>query len=180
MPKSSFLEPAKVIESLKLSPGEVVIDFGCGSGHWAIPMAQKVIPGGKVYAIDEYDANLELVKTDSQKKGLTNIICKKAPYSAGKIPVSEDADLILISNILSEISNDNELIHSAKKNAKSGTKLVIIDWSKNNLLEVGPRQEERSTEEEIIISARKAGFEFKRLLESGTHHFGLFFEYQGK
>jgi len=177
LPKSNFLTPKKMIESFGLKPGDTVIDFGSGPGFWTIPMAEKVVPGGKVYAIDQFETNLEIIKSKSQVKGLTNIIYKKSPYSAGKISVSDKADLILISNILSLVKNDESLILSTRDNAKESTKLVIVDWSKKSKL--GPKEIEKSSEEEIILLAKRAGYIFKKTLESGSHHFALYFEYKG-
>lgn len=177
LPQKKFLTPGKIIESFSLKSGDTIIDFGSGPGFWTIIMAEKVVPGGKVYAVDQFETNLEIIKSKAQAKGLTNIIYKKSLYSAGKISVSDKADLILISNILSLIKNDESLILSARENAKEGTKLVIVDWSKKSKL--GPKEVEKSSEEEVIILAKRAGFTFKKILESGSHHFALYFEYKG-
>lgn len=175
--KQTFLNPKKVIESLNLEKGQTVIDFGCGSGFWVIPFSEAVGSKGKVFALDQLDSNLEIVRSKAQVRGFSNITYKKVPYESGEIPVSEKADLILISNILSLIENDEDLIMSAAKNARPDTKLVIIDWNKKS--QFGLRDAEKSTEEEIILLAKKAGFEFRKLLAGGSYHFGLYFEYVG-
>lgn len=180
MPKPSFLDPSKVIEVLEISKGDIVIDFGCGSGFWAIPLAEKVGRAGKLYAIDEADSALEIVKGKADLKHLANIEYKKVPYGAGELPVSVRANIILISNILSLVPwpVGKSLIESAKKNAEIGTKLVVVDWKKGSFF--GPKKHARMPEEEVMSAAGSAGFEFKMLLPTGSYHFGMLFEYTGK
>lgn len=173
--KTGFLSPTNVVGHFNLKPGDIVIDFGSGSGFWAIPIAKIVGAKGLVLALDPYEENLRVLKDKAAREGLGNIRYFKAPYSSKNIPVPEKADLILISNILSLIETDKYLLSSTKKNAKKGTKMVIIDWNKES--RVGPKAGKRIDVEEIILEAERAGFEFKKLLPSGAHHHGLYFEY---
>lgn len=173
--KQTFLNPKEVARSLGLEAGQTVIDFGCGPGFWVIPFAEIVGNKGKVFAIDQLDSNLEIIRSKARAKCLSNITYKKAPYSNGEISVSDKADLILISNILSLIENDTELIESTANNAHLDTKLVIIEWNKKS--HFGLKETEKRTEEDIILKAKKAGFEFRKLLSVGSYHFGLYFEY---
>jgi ubiquinone/menaquinone biosynthesis C-methylase UbiE len=177
-PRSGFLTPVKVISEMGLREGDVVIDFGSGSGFWSIPMAKIVGSKGLILAIDPYEENLRVLKDKAGKENLINIRYFKAPYSSKMIPVSEKADLILISNILSLIKTDKELLLSVKKNSKPGTKLVVIDWDKKSML--GPKDSEKIDIEEVILEVKKSGFEFKKLLPTGAHHDGLYFERGGK
>lgn len=172
-----FLSPQDVIKRFNLREGDLVIDFGCGSGYWATVMAKIVGAGGLILAIDPYEENLRILKDKATKAGLGNIKYFKAPYSSKNIPVPEKADLILISNVLSLIETDKELISSAKANAKKGTKLVVIDWKKES--KMGPKSGSGANIEDIILNAEKNGFRFKKLLPCGAHHFGLYFEFEG-
>jgi ubiquinone/menaquinone biosynthesis C-methylase UbiE len=176
--KEAFLSPIKVIEQMGLLEGNVVIDFGCGSGYWALPMAKIVGTKGLVIAIDTYEENLRVLKSKAQKEGVNNIRYFKAPYSSKNIPVTEKADLILISNILSLVETDSSLVSSVKANAMFGTKLVIIDWNAEST--IGPKKELRINTEEVISMAEKVGFVFKKLLPCGSDHIGIYFEFEGK
>lgn len=176
--KQSFLSPSTVVEELDIKEGNVVIDFGSGSGYWAMPIAKKVGPKGLVIAIDPYEENLRVLKSKAVREGLNNLRYFKAPYSSKRIPVPEKADLIVISNILSLVDTDIELVASTKANAMLGTKLIIVDWSKES--QIGPKKELRINEEEVITVAEKTGFVFKKLLATGSDHIGLYFEYEGR
>lgn len=174
--KKDFLSPDNVIEELNLEPGKIVIDFGCGSGFWTVPMAKKVGKDGLVVAIDPRIEKLEIVKSKILRSGLSNVKLLKAPFSSIEMPTKEIADVIIISNILSKINNDLSLIFSTRKNAKEGTILLIVDW--NEKTHLGPKEVDRVDVETVISEARKAGFEFKKLINAGVHHFGLYFVHE--
>jgi len=174
--KKDFLSPRNVVEKLDIKEGDVVIDFGSGSGFWSIPIAQKVGKSGKVFVTDPKVENLTVMKRQADNLGLSNIEYIQAPYDSTSIPVNAKADLILISNVLSMIKNDEKLITSTKKNSHADTKLVVIDW--DHEAEIGPKKEHRSEIEQIMIWAKKAGFVFRKLLDAGAHHFGLYFEFE--
>lgn len=175
--KQDFLSPKKVIEHFGLQKEQTVLDFGAGAGYWAIPMAKMVGLKGMVTATDAREENLHIIKAKAQREGLSNIRLLKAAYSSNGLNLKDQFDLILISNILSWSKTDKEFLLSLSKNAKKGTKLVVIDFKKESPM--GPKSSEKAEIEKIVGIAEKAGFIFRKLLPTGSHHFGLYFEYQG-
>lgn len=173
---ANFLSPERVIDSLEVETGSTIIDFGCGPGFWVIPLAKRIGHKGVIYAIDPKVERLSVIKSKAEKLGLSNIEYIQAPLNSPKIPVEVKADLIIISNVLSMIKNDQKLIESTKANSGEGSKLVVIDWEEKSI--AGPEDRKKSEIGDIIIWAKKAGFEFKRLLDAGDHHFGLYFEHE--
>ncbi len=53
--------PEKLIEWSGIGPGMTVLDLGCGSGAFTIPIARAVGRSGKVYALDIQPAMLDLL-----------------------------------------------------------------------------------------------------------------------
>src|SRR4051812_1790244 len=45
-------QPSKLLEALKVRPGDVVADIGAGSGYYTFRLAGLVGPKGKVLAVD--------------------------------------------------------------------------------------------------------------------------------
>lgn len=64
-------ESNTVLNSLAIQPNDIVIDFGAGTGTFAI---QAAIRGAKVYAVDVSPTMLEYAKTKATKAGVSNII----------------------------------------------------------------------------------------------------------
>ena len=84
------------ISKARLTEGSVVLDVGCGTGGLTVETAFQVGNKGKVYAIDEDPAAVELTKGNVQKFGVENIVVVargKAPEALITLP---NADAIFI------------------------------------------------------------------------------------
>ena len=62
-----------VLERAGLEEGQVVLDFGCGSGNYSIPAAKVVKNTGKVYAVDRDSSKLKELAGRMKREGLGNI-----------------------------------------------------------------------------------------------------------
>lgn len=62
-----------VLERAGLEEGQVVLDFGCGSGNYSIPAAKIVRNTGKVYAVDRDSSKLKELAGRMKREGLGNI-----------------------------------------------------------------------------------------------------------
>lgn len=176
--KPKFMSPKEVIEAFSLSKGQTVIDYGSGAGFWAIPLAKKVGPTGTVFAVDDQAERLAVLSSLSKISKVANIKIINNERLGNPVQFNQKVDLILVSNVLSEVTTDGNLLTSLANNAEVGTKLVVIDWNQESI--IGPLCSERVVEDQVILLAAKAGFKFKSQLETGTFHFGLMFEYTGE
>lgn len=175
--KKKFLSPIEILENcFQIEKGKSVIEFGAGSGYWTTLLAKKVGSSGSIYAIDNNESSLSVIKRKVENLGLKNTKLFVAPYSSKGIPIKEKADYILLTNILSLSKNWHSLIRSTKNNAKKDAKLLIVDWKEEKVL--GHNQINEWIEE-IILAAKEAGFEFRKLVDAGDFHFGLYFEHKG-
>ena len=64
----------QVLEKAGVRARCVVLDFGCGSGAYAIPAASLAGAGGTVYALDKDTYALETLVRRARKEGLQNIV----------------------------------------------------------------------------------------------------------
>jgi len=63
----------QVLEKAGIREDCVVLDFGCGSGAYAIPAARLVGAGGKVYALDKNGIALRRLERAARVEGMRNI-----------------------------------------------------------------------------------------------------------
>ena len=80
------------ISKARLCEGSVVVDVGCGTGGLTVEAALQVAPRGKVYAIDEDQAAIELTKSNVEKFGVqgnVSIARGKAPEALLGMPTAD-------------------------------------------------------------------------------------------
>ncbi|MFX1313552.1 MAG: class I SAM-dependent methyltransferase, partial [Promethearchaeota archaeon] len=71
--RDKFHPPIKKIKNADIKQGEIVLDYGCGSGSYTIATFEKVGPNGKVIAADIHPLALEKVRKKAEKIGYNNI-----------------------------------------------------------------------------------------------------------
>ena len=121
------LQVNKVIETLKLKPGQVVGDLGAGSGLFARPIAKHLGDKSVVYAIDIDPGLLKHIEKTAAEQKLTNIKTVLATEDDPKIPAK--VDLIIIFDTVHHISNQATYLKGLKKYLKRGGRVAIIDFS---------------------------------------------------
>jgi len=89
----------EVLERIGLDTGQIVLDFGCGSGTYAIPAAKIVGEHGRVYALDKDTQVLDEVMHEAESAGLRNIT--RMDTSGGlRIDLSgESVDVVLLFDV---------------------------------------------------------------------------------
>jgi ubiquinone/menaquinone biosynthesis C-methylase UbiE len=88
-----------VLRRIGITEGQTVLDFGCGSGHYTIPVAKIVGTEGTVYALDKNRDSLNDLMQRARTEGLTNI---KRIDTSGEVKIDlEDAsvDAVLLYDI---------------------------------------------------------------------------------
>ena len=65
--------PEMVADRVGLRPGMVVVEIGPGKGSYTIAMAERVAPGGRVYAIDIHEEVVECLRRRAERDGITNL-----------------------------------------------------------------------------------------------------------
>jgi len=63
----------RILQRIGIKRGQTVLDFGCGSGTYTIPVAKIVGKEGKVYALDKDKNELDNLMKKAKLGGLKNI-----------------------------------------------------------------------------------------------------------
>ncbi len=105
--------------------GQTFLDYGCGTGDFTIPAAHKVDEDGKVYALDYFRRQLEIVRDRSEKAGLTNIETILSDSKTG-LP-DESVDVIWMCDVLHEIKERRAVLKELHRVLKKDGTLAIHD-----------------------------------------------------
>src|SRR5438132_10730719 len=120
-------EPTKLLDALKLKPGDVVGDVGAGSGYLSFPLAKRVGPKGKVLAVDIQPQMLRLIRKRMEADKVTNVEPVESTITDPKLP-ENTVDLILMVDVYHEFSHPWEMTQALVRSLKPGGRLVFVEY----------------------------------------------------
>ncbi len=153
--------PEVLAERMKLKPGMIVVEVGPGKGNYTKAVAEKILPGGKVYAIDIQESVIERLKKRIEKWGITNII-PKIDDAYNLSFANQSVDRILAICTLAEIPEPVKVLREFHRVLKPDGLVCLSEMF------LDPDYPRRITEKRW---ASEAGFELRE-------EFGNFFIYQ--
>ncbi|MEN9338538.1 MAG: hypothetical protein RI945_263 [Candidatus Parcubacteria bacterium] len=167
-----FLSPLQIIESLALRKGDVVADFGCGSGAYVFASAKLVGDRGKVLAIDIHKEILEKINREAEKMDLININTILADIEK-KIEVeSYSCDAVILSNVLSEVTEVDKVLEEAKRILKPNGIFLIVDWKETDH-NLSLKRHNILKEEYITAILAKNSIFVKKHFPAGRFHYAF-------
>lgn len=89
----------RVLRKIGIRKGQTVLDFGCGSGAYTLPVARIVSEEGIVYALDRDKRALDELMQRAELEGLSNI---RRIDTSGEVEISlddESVDVVLLYDI---------------------------------------------------------------------------------
>lgn len=147
-------EAEAVLKEAGIREGQIVLDFGCGSGYYTTPSAKIVGDRGGVYALDKSRDSLNEVAKRAKPEKLNNILLIK---TSGKLRIplgDESVDVTLLYDVI------HSYYFSATERSKLLTEIYRIS-KPGALISVYPRHMEL---EDVKDEMEKADFPFVRRL----------------
>lgn len=161
------LKPLNLLRDVAgITKGYICIDFGSGTGTFALPMAELVGDEGTVYSIDNSvtmlsyiraknpPPNLILINSDVDKTGLNDRI----------------ADICLLAFILHEVKKPDYLVAEAFRLLKPGGRIIIVEW-KADLDSPGPPRRRRISSKQIKQLFGQFGLAMISYIEWTNNHY---------
>ena len=178
--RENWEKTSKVLDFLKIKPGERVADLGCGPGYYTFKFADLVGPSGLVYAVDTVPNMTNYVATVAQKRGVHNITTILARDNDTRLPTNS-VDLVYICSmyhavymISMEYVKDG-FFNTLKPALRKGARVVIAD---NTILKdaQNPYYGPRIAPELIITQMKQYGFKLVNRAQFIPQRFILVFE----
>lgn len=140
-----------LIPALKLKPGDVVADIGCGSGYYTRRLARVVdgtghpapaartnlnggahgvtrpTSGGVVYAVDIQPEMLQLLTNRLAAEGVYNVKPILGTHTDPKLPRAA-VDLILLVDVYHEFDHPFEMVEAMCRALKPDGRLVLVEF----------------------------------------------------
>ncbi|MCY2965816.1 MAG: methyltransferase domain-containing protein [Planctomycetota bacterium] len=117
---------SKMIESLELKPGMTIADIGAG---WVISlqMAEKVLPGGRVIAVDVQQEMLDLLQNKLKQKKVDNVDLLLGTEKSPRLDANS-VDLAIMVDVYHELEYPFEMMRELSKAMKVGGRIAFVEF----------------------------------------------------
>lgn len=169
-------DPGRLWEILDPRPGQGFADLGCGPGDYALEAAQRVGPGGRVWALERDPRLLAALAQEAKARGLDNLTYLTADLRQPLPLRDQSVDLCLLATVLHVIKftlAEGSLFGELRRILRPGGRLAVLNCSMADL-SFGPPAHLRITPEEMDELVRPHGFRRERLEELGFNYLALY------
>ncbi len=146
------------------TPGETVLDLGCGAGIDLVLAARRVGGAGRVIGVDMTAAMVEAARANVRRSGLPNIEVLQGILE--QLPVEGDSVDLVISNCVINLSPDRRRVFAEiARVLRPGGRMVVSDlvtsglpaWIRNDPTLHASCVAGAATEEEFVSGLTAAG-----------------------
>jgi len=162
-----------VASHLGLVKGSVIADIGAGRGRDTWVFANIVGGTGAVFAEEIVESMVESLKTDAEKRGLSQVRAVLGRTNDPCLPANS-VDLVYLNHVYHHFAKPREMLRGIWRALKPGGYLVVVDQRRGTLRDWVPRQlrEKRHfwiAETTVVREAREEGFAFRECAEQCWH-----------
>jgi len=161
-----------LIKNMKLKRSDVIADVGAGSGYFSFRMA-KLVPDGKVHAVDISPQMLGIVRAKAESGKVKNVIPVLSTIKDVKLP-AESIDCVLIVDAYHEFSHPREMVQSIFKALRENGRLILIEYRMEDPT-VPIKLLHKMTQDQAIKEISQTGLVWKKTLDDlPQQHFMIF------
>lgn len=166
-----FLSDEHILNVLKISAGQTILDAGCGNGYMAIKFSKLVGHTGEIYAIDPDKVSISIFQKEVEN---SNITARVGDITKPTIFDKCSIDLVYLSTVFHIFSNEQVegFVNEIKRILKPNGTLAIVNINKEET-SFGPPIERKSSPEELKQKVTLSPLE---LIIVGDHFYMQTFE----
>lgn len=171
-----FVIPDVVVSHFHIREGDIVADFGAGSGFFAKPLSAAVGTSGVVYACEIQKTLVDSIGKLVANEHLSNVRpvwCDLEKIGGSKIP-DGTLDIVIIVNTFFQVEDKLTTIAEMKRVLRPGGKAIVIDWTES-WGGIGPAPEQVIVANDTKDLFEGSDFTFETDFDAGDHHYGLTF-----
>jgi SAM-dependent methyltransferase len=110
-----------------ISPGDTVLDVGCGPGYASFDLADLVGPSGRVVAVDKSARFLGALRTMRQSRGFENIAVHETDLDGGEFPTVL-VDVAWCRWVLSFVKHPRDVLARIAAALRPGGAIILHEY----------------------------------------------------
>lgn len=171
-----FADPVKNLKAFDLRENMLVADLGTGSGFYALASA-KMVPNGKVYAIEIDRDYLTLVQNKAKDEKIENLECFWGDIEKieGTHIKTGTIDRAIVSNVFSQLTDRITFMKELTRILKQDGEVLFVDWSPGLAIATGDL-DITVPKDKVLALFQKSGFAWYRDIDAGSNHYGMIFK----
>lgn len=120
-------EVASLVEWLDIGSDARVADFGAGDGRFALALAGRVGPAGRIYATELSAADVEEIRRAAERAGLDNVTAVQGEVSRTNLP-DACCDGVFSRNVYHHLTEPGAINADIHRALRPGGRLLVIDF----------------------------------------------------
>ncbi len=164
-------EIARLAQVIELGPGMTVADIGAGDGDFAVELAARVGPAGRVYATELEAEKRETIEAAAKRAGAGNLEVHEAKVDGTNLPEG-CCDVVWMRHVYHHLSDPAAVNASVHRTLRPGGSFVVVDFPPTWYLRffvpegVGEKRSRHGiTPEDALTELRAAGFREVEVIE---------------
>lgn len=150
----------QLIDRLQLKPGMKTGDIGAGTGRLSVLMANRIQPGGQVWAVDVQPEMVTYLQAKAAKLGKNQLLVGLSSATSPNIPPAT-LDLAVLVDVYHELEYPREFLQDLMKSVKPGGQIVFVEYRANDKT-VPIKQVHTMTVDQVKKEAQDIGLLFER------------------
>ena len=124
--RDGWQHPERVIDALRIAPGDAVAEIGAGSGYWLPWLSDAVGPEGRVYAVEVDDDKVAALKQLVRDEGFHNVEVIRGEFADPLLPDAE-IDLAMTCLTYHHIEDRQRYFEKLRQDLSPGGRVAHLD-----------------------------------------------------
>jgi len=120
-----FMPRRHVLQEVGIEAGFYILDYGCGSGSYIVPLAELIGTSGQIYALDIHPLAIKKVRQIASHKGITNMRTIESDCETG-LP-DNHVDVVLLYDTFHTLAQPNQVLRELRRVLKPDGTLSFSD-----------------------------------------------------
>lgn len=127
--RSIYDKRYEILDAMALKPGLDVADIGAGTGVISRLIAQRVAPGGTVYAVDIAKNMVEHIAKTAESERIANLKAVLGDPRSPRLP-PHSVDIVAIVDAYHHFEFPKEMLADIKQALRPNGRLILVDFKR--------------------------------------------------